>query len=570
MKTILFVDSLIPDYQTLLSDVAPDTEVYVLSAEADGVLQMASILAGRTELDSIQILSHGSSGLLSLGSSALNSSNLDSYTSALTQIGSSLSATGDLLLYGCDVAQGYIGLSFINQLAAITDADVAASTDLTGNAALSGDWVLEASTGAIEATSPFTAKALADYTSILGFTFTSSFGSATINTSGASVTISTCNFFGEYSTITGAANGQILKFTVGSGGYITIRSGTPSGTELAFGQSSLTFNNTFTGTLYAHWGSNSSGGTGINCITTTVQLVGFLDTTSPDTTITAKPTALTNSSLATFNFTGTDNIAVTSFEGSLDGAAFTTVTGPASYTGLTDGSHTFQVRAKDAAGNVDATPATYTWTIDTTPHAAPSTPDLTAGSDSGSFSTDNITNNTTPTFTGTAEANSTVTLFRGGITQIGSTTADASGNWSITASTLADDNYSITTKATDAFGNVSVASAALDITIDTTSPSITSSSTAIAINENSGANQGVYTAVATDASSISYSLKNVGDSAAFTIDGTTGVVTLTGDPDYESKPSYGFTILAMDAAGNTSEKAVTLAIDDVTAFCATM
>src|SRR5207248_2083017 len=110
-------------------------------------------------------------------------------------------------------------------------------------------------------------------------------------------------------------------------------------------------------------------------------------------------------------------------------------------------------------------------TIDTAAPAAPSTPDMTAASDSGSSSTDNLTNVTTPTFTGTAEAGSTVQLFRGGSTLIGTGTADGSGNWTITSSALTDGTYSITAKATDVVGNVSSASGVLSITIDTTPPS---------------------------------------------------------------------------------------------------
>ena len=75
--------------------------------------------------------------------------------------------------------------------------------------------------------------------------------------------------------------------------------------------------------------------------------------------------------------------------------------------------------------------------IDTTAPNAPGMPDLTAGSDTGSSNTDNITNDTTPTITGTAEANATVKLYdTDGTTELGSATADGAGNWSITSSTL--------------------------------------------------------------------------------------------------------------------------------------
>ena len=75
------------------------------------------------------------------------------YSSALAKIGSSLNSAGDILLYGCNVAQGDIGQSFINTLAQLTGADVAASTDLTGAASLGGNSILEANSGVINASS---------------------------------------------------------------------------------------------------------------------------------------------------------------------------------------------------------------------------------------------------------------------------------------------------------------------------------------------------------------------------------------------------------------------------------
>ena len=100
--------------------------------------------------------------------------------------------------------------------------------------------------------------------------------------------------------------------------------------------------------------------------------------------------------------------------------------------------------------------------------------------------------------------------------------------------------------------------------IDTDGPVFTTGATAASIAENSGAGQVIYTASATDDSlPVTYSLKAVGDHSAFAINASTGAVTLTANPDYESKASYAFTVIATDAAGNASEQAVTLAITDV-------
>jgi hypothetical protein len=95
------------------------------------------------------------------------------------------------------------------------------------------------------------------------------------------------------------------------------------------------------------------------------------DSTPPDTTITAHPADPTSSTSASFSFTGSDDQtppAALTFECKLDSSTFAACISPKSYSGLSLGSHTFAVRAKDAAGNVDTSPASFTWQI----HAATS------------------------------------------------------------------------------------------------------------------------------------------------------------------------------------------------------
>ncbi len=118
------------------------------------------------------------------------------------------------------------------------------------------------------------------------------------------------------------------------------------------------------------------------------------------------------------------------------------------------------------------------------PPSAPSTPDLKAASDTGSSSTDNITKDTTPTFTGTAEAGSTVEIFDG-TTEVGSATANSNGVYNVTASALGEGNRSITARATDAAGNTGPASGALEVKIDTTPPGLPGSPTHFLFNSTS-------------------------------------------------------------------------------------
>jgi hypothetical protein len=86
----------------------------------------------------------------------------------------------------------------------------------------------------------------------------------------------------------------------------------------------------------------------------------IVDQTPPETTITSAPTGTVTSQSATFAFTASESAT---FACSLDGAAAAPCTSPVSYSGLAGGAHTFTVVATDTAGNVDASPATQTWTI---------------------------------------------------------------------------------------------------------------------------------------------------------------------------------------------------------------
>ena len=86
----------------------------------------------------------------------------------------------------------------------------------------------------------------------------------------------------------------------------------------------------------------------------------------PNTSITSGPLLASTSRNASFSFTGTDDATAPAsllFECRLDGAAFAPCTSSQSYSSLPLGAHTFQVRAKDALGQLDPTPASRTWGV---------------------------------------------------------------------------------------------------------------------------------------------------------------------------------------------------------------
>ncbi|WP_411883853.1 beta strand repeat-containing protein [Polaromonas sp. YR568] len=190
---------------------------------------------------------------------------------------------------------------------------------------------------------------------------------------------------------------------------------------------------------------------------------------------------------------------------------------------------------------------------DTIVPTAPGMPDLDAGSDSGGSNTDNITSITAPTITGTAEANSTVTLYdTDGTTVLGTGTATAGGTYSIVSNTLIEGAHTITAKATDAAGNVSVASSGLTITIDTTTPAAAAIDM-VATDDvvNAGEQAGVITGTNEAGATVSLNLGGVNRTA--TVTNTTWSYTLTAaDITNMGEGPETLTVTQTDAAGHTS------------------
>ncbi len=195
--------------------------------------------------------------------------------------------------------------------------------------------------------------------------------------------------------------------------------------------------------------------------------------TADDTGSSSSDNITKNTGGLTFSGTSIASVKITLYDGSL-AAPLGNCMASAGGTWSLDltlgaGTHPVFARAEDeATEQYSSQTAAVSITVDNS-CAAPTLPDLAASDDSGSSSTDNITKNTSAlTFSGTAEIGSSVELFRGGSTSLGSMTA-ASGNWSFEF-TLAEAAYSISAIATDTAGNVSAASAALTLIVDTSTP----------------------------------------------------------------------------------------------------
>ncbi|AVT57226.1 putative Ig domain-containing protein [Pectobacterium versatile] len=165
-KEAVFIDTAVTDYQTLIGNVPAGVDVFLLDSSKDGLSQLATWAETHKGYDAIHILSHGSEGQVRLGNLTLDSATAVERSADLAKFGTALTQDGDLLLYGCDIAQD-TGKSFVSLLAQLTQADIAASDDLTGATAKGGDWQLETTVGKIETTNAALGAIAQEYNSLL-------------------------------------------------------------------------------------------------------------------------------------------------------------------------------------------------------------------------------------------------------------------------------------------------------------------------------------------------------------------------------------------------------------------
>ncbi len=148
---VVVVDAGVADYVQLIDDIGAQGSLVVLGAEQDGLQQLAAIVGKHRGITALHIFSHGAPGLLRLGGSEIRLDNLSpDQQKAWQAIGRSLAGDGDILLYGCNIGAGSSGLQAVRAIAALTKADISASTNVTGHADKQGDWKLELRAGSVE------------------------------------------------------------------------------------------------------------------------------------------------------------------------------------------------------------------------------------------------------------------------------------------------------------------------------------------------------------------------------------------------------------------------------------
>jgi uncharacterized protein (TIGR03382 family) len=183
-----------------------------------------------------------------------------------------------------------------------------------------------------------------------------------------------------------------------------------------------------------------------------------VDMTPPTIQILSGPPLLSNLSSASFTLAATDTVAIATYLCALDGAAFTTCTSTPTFTGLMNGSHTLLASATDILGNTAVTPASYTWSINTTP---PTTTIVNGPP--------NPTNSTTATFVFSSDESPVTYMCE---LNPGATTFTPCPQGD-TFPGLSDGTYTLTVAATDQYGNTDPNPPSYTWTVTTTLPVVT-------------------------------------------------------------------------------------------------
>ena len=249
-----------------------------------------------------------------------------------------------------------------------------------------------------------------------------------------------------------------------------------------------------------------------------------VDITPPVSNITSKPVDPTNSTSASFAFEASETGST--FECSMDSAAYESCASAKSYSGMTQGSHIFKLKASDIAGNIEPTPASYSWMIDLTP------PETTLDSIPGI-----LTNATTANFAfSSSEAGSG---FQCSI-DAGSFTSCASPR---EYTELLQGEHSFEVKAIDPAGNHDSSPATYHWTIDVTPPETAISNGPVS---------------PTNAASASFTFTASESESTFECSIDDAVMAECSSPQSYSGLAEGghfFSVQATDKAGNTDQTA---------------
>jgi len=171
---IVFVDESVDGYEALVNDLLNNGdnrtfEIYTINNN-EGIDQIAKSLASVDNIDAIHIIAHGDAGQIQIGNATITNNSFQQFSQTLSTWSNALDSEADILFYGCNVAATEDGQQLLAKIADTTEADIAASTDLTGNVNEGGDWILEYHHGQLETEVAISEQVQAQFTGTLAVT----------------------------------------------------------------------------------------------------------------------------------------------------------------------------------------------------------------------------------------------------------------------------------------------------------------------------------------------------------------------------------------------------------------
>ncbi|VUD61829.1 Adhesin BmaC autotransporter [Thalassocella blandensis] len=207
VRELVIIDEAVPDKSTLYKALRRGVDVVEISSEKEGLQQLVDALKNYHELHSLHIVSHANNGEVLLGNSRVTIEAIKHRVDFFNAINGTIKENGDLLFYGCNLAEDSEGETLLELITAETHVDVATSNDPTGDAEQGGDWELEVTRGNIETELAFSEKALKDFT-----------GTLAIN-DGVGKVITTGGFpggYGNFKTYDVDATGHVIRLSTSS------------------------------------------------------------------------------------------------------------------------------------------------------------------------------------------------------------------------------------------------------------------------------------------------------------------------------------------------------------------
>jgi hypothetical protein len=271
--------------------------------------------------------------------------------------------------------------------------------------------------------------------------------------------------------VTGFATGDVtLSGTAGATTGTVTEIAPMDGTTYNVAVSGMTSDGTVTASVAINKAQDAAGNNNTASTSSDNTVTYIPDSTPPNTTIDSHPANPTNSVNAAFTFSGTDNFTPPgslTFECQLDGGGFTACASAQNYNALSDGSHTFQVRAIDAVGNGDPTPDSFTWTVDTT---APTVVMSSGASDPTNTSPIPVTVTFSESVADFIAAD--IVPVNGGVGNFAGSGASYTFDLTPSGQGLVTANIAASV-ATDSAGNANTAATQFSRTYDTTAPTVT-------------------------------------------------------------------------------------------------